>query len=251
MSSSDLDSTSVDLAFERALIDSARFDDVPHAHVESAWVRLASQLFVVSAVLPVGRGADGPSAAASLSSVTVARGVAAKWLLLGALGGSFVTGSLVEWWHHRLGSPLAVERTAAPVVAAQLSREPTAARIAAREIEEAPVSRPRSAAPRFGSRLRRPVAAIAPSTLAAEVAALDAARRASAAGRQDEALRLLDHYRYDFPEGELVADAEVVAIEALAAKGDAAEAADRADRFLSRFPNDPHAAKMRRFGRAR
>jgi hypothetical protein len=250
MSSSDLDSTAADLAFERALIDSARFDDLPHARVESAWVQLASQLVVVSAVLPVGRGADAPSAVASLSSATVARGAAAKWLLLGALGGSFVTAGLVEWRHHRLASPLAVEH-AAPAPEAQLSREPTAARIAAREIEEAPASRPRPAPPRAGSGVRRSLAAIAPSPLAAEVATLDAARRASAAGRQDEALRLLDHYRYDFPEGELAADAEVVAIEALAAKGDAAEAAQRAERFLTRFPNDPHAAKMRRFGRAR
>jgi hypothetical protein len=249
MSSSDHDGTATDVAFERALIDSARGDDLPHAGVEPAWARLASQLAVVSAALPVGRGAGAPSAGALLQSPTVARGAAAKWFLVGALGGTLVTAGLVEWRHPRAAAPLAAERTAAPALEAQLVREPTAVRIAGPEIDEGPAQRPRPAPTRSGPRPRRQLAAIAPSTLAAEVAALDAVRRASAAGRQDEALRLLDRFQYDFPEGELAADAEVVAINALAAKGDAADATQRAQRFLARFPNDPHAADMRRIGR--
>jgi hypothetical protein len=89
-------------------------------------------------------------------------------------------------------------------------------------------------------------AAPTPSTLAAEVAALDAARAAAAAGRPDETLRLVGQYRYDFPDGELRADAEVVAIRALAGKGERAEAARLAARFLARYPDDPHAAEIRR-----
>jgi hypothetical protein len=83
------------------------------------------------------------------------------------------------------------------------------------------------------------------STLAAEVAALDAARKA---GSADETLRLVDRYQYDFPAGELTADAEVVAMEALSAKGERDELALRAARFLARYPNDPHAAEVRRLG---
>jgi outer membrane protein assembly factor BamD (BamD/ComL family) len=86
------------------------------------------------------------------------------------------------------------------------------------------------------------------STLAAEVAALDAARTAAAAGELDRTLRLLDRYHYEFPAGELAADADVVAIEARAAQGDHAEVARLAARFLARYPNDPHAAEVRRLG---
>ena len=90
-----------------------------------------------------------------------------------------------------------------------------------------------------------------PSTLAAEVAALDAARKAAAGGDPDATLSLLDRYRYDFPDGELAADAEVVAIEAFAAKGDRAAVAQRVARFLALHPNDPHAAAVRRLARGR
>jgi hypothetical protein len=61
-------------------------------------------------------------------------------------------------------------------------------------------------------------------------------------------LRLIDEYQYDFPAGELAADAEVVAIEALATKGDQEEVARRAARFLARYPNDPHGAEVKRLG---
>jgi outer membrane protein assembly factor BamD (BamD/ComL family) len=59
-----------------------------------------------------------------------------------------------------------------------------------------------------------------------------------------EALRIADQYRTDYPNGELAPEAEVVAIEALAARGDQPALAARAARFLARYPSDPHAARV-------
>ena len=83
------------------------------------------------------------------------------------------------------------------------------------------------------------------STLAAEVSRIDAARTANAAGDYDEAVWLIARYHRDFPDGALAPDADVVALEAVAAKRDRPETARRAALFLSRYPDDPHTEKVK------
>ena len=83
------------------------------------------------------------------------------------------------------------------------------------------------------------------STLAAEVSRIDTARAANATGEYDEAIRLIQRYHRDFPEGALAPDADVVALEALAAKRDRGEIGRRAALFLARYPADPHAARVK------
>jgi hypothetical protein len=46
--------------------------------------------------------------------------------------------------------------------------------------------------------------------------------------------------------GELAADAEVIAIEALEADDDRPEMARRAWRFVQQHPDDPHAVRIKR-----
>jgi outer membrane protein assembly factor BamD (BamD/ComL family) len=82
-------------------------------------------------------------------------------------------------------------------------------------------------------------------TLAAEVSRIDTARAANATGEYDEAIRLIQRYHRDFPDGALAPDADVVALEALAAKRDRGEIGRQAALFLSRYPADPHAARVR------
>jgi len=89
----------------------------------------------------------------------------------------------------------------------------------------------------------------AESLLAREVAALDAARTALAVGANASALRQIERYHREFPQGELSADADVVAIEALAAEGQSAATKRAASRFLQRHPRDPHAARIRELAR--
>jgi hypothetical protein len=232
--------------FERALLDSARADEPGAEVTKQAWTRLSASMV---AVAPGGRAAGVPVAGGAV------RGVAVKWLLLGAIGGSVLTGVSM-----RSSSFKAFVSTRATV-------SPSAAAVRADEIHQPP---PRVAtfvdpvpAPRVGGArsivTRRTAGQDGPprreglstdgppfSSLAAEVAALDAARSAASANSFEEALRLIDQYHYDFPLGELSADADVVAIEVFDAKNDRAEAERRAARFLERYPNDPHAARLRR-----
>jgi hypothetical protein len=65
-------------------------------------------------------------------------------------------------------------------------------------------------------------------------------------GDHDQAMRLVEHYHHDFPEGLLAPDADVVALEAAVSKRDDTEVARRAALFLARYPHDPHAARVRR-----
>jgi hypothetical protein len=234
-------------AFERALLDSARADEPSAEVTKQAWARFSASMM---AVAPGGRAAGAPVAGGAV------RGVAVKWLLLGAIGGSVLTGVSMRSSYFKT------------LVSSRATVSPSAAAVRADEIHQSPPRMPTFVDPpvpaaRFGSarsivarrtagqdglpRREGPLAAGPPfSSLAAEVAALDAARTAASANSFDEVLRLIDQYHYDFPLGELSADADVVAIEVLDAKNDRAEAERRAARFLERYPNDPHAARLRR-----
>jgi len=83
-----------------------------------------------------------------------------------------------------------------------------------------------------------------PSTLAAEVSALEVARASFRAGWFARARRLIDNYHRDFPHSVFGPDAEEIAIEALAATRDEAELRARAEAFLARYPRDPHAGRV-------
>jgi outer membrane protein assembly factor BamD (BamD/ComL family) len=80
--------------------------------------------------------------------------------------------------------------------------------------------------------------------LAAEIVALDAVQAAVTDRDFPQAVRLVDDYRREFPRGQLAPDADALAIEALAALGNRAELELRAARFLSRYPKDPHRARV-------
>jgi hypothetical protein len=82
--------------------------------------------------------------------------------------------------------------------------------------------------------------------LSEEVSRLDLARRAVAQGNHAEALRLIARYHYDFPGGVLAPDADVIAIEAVAAARDQGEVERRAGLFLARYPHDPQVARVRK-----
>jgi outer membrane protein assembly factor BamD (BamD/ComL family) len=86
------------------------------------------------------------------------------------------------------------------------------------------------------------------SSLRAERSALTRARAALQAGSASEALSILDTAAREIEKPVLGQEREVVYIQALAGAGRAAEARQRASRFLTAFPDSPHAAVVRRFG---
>jgi hypothetical protein len=230
-----------DTAFERRLLESARGDARPDGSGE-AWARFAASL---SALAP---DASGPAPRAAVAA-PVTRGVAVKWLVLGAIAGSgLTTGLMIERRHSTLDGPGTLGE-APPLRAAAVEppRTPSGPDVTA--IADEPATTPEPARVRRRPPSRSPRAdthvGAAPSTLAAQVALLDAARGANSLGDHDGAMQLVDRYHVDYPDGALAPDADVVALEAAAAKRDRDDVARRAQRFLSRYPNDPHAARVR------
>lgn len=257
-----------DAEFERSLLESARGDAPPH-DVRRAWERFAGAWSLAA-------GPTHGDLAHAATDVTAARGRAAatgvtlpatratamRWLLVGLVGGGAITATVMS--RQRREQPV----FAPPVVAAPTAplldgvsrrREPAAADSVPAVRAERPLDRPASPSP---SRVRRSPPrrgvvdavgegqpedrlASSSSTLAAEVARIDAARDANAAGNYDEAVRLVERYHRDFPRGALAPDADVVALEAVAAQADRVEVARRAALFLARYPADPHAARVK------
>jgi len=74
------------------------------------------------------------------------------------------------------------------------------------------------------------------------------ARQALRAGDAARALRLLEESRRLFPAGVLQQERERLAIEALVKAGRAAEASARANAFLRKYPDSPHAGEIRALG---
>ena len=74
---------------------------------------------------------------------------------------------------------------------------------------------------------------------------LDRARAALAAHDATGALAALAEHRQSFADGALVAEAEVLGIEALLERGDKTAAAERAQAFLTTFPRSPLTKRVR------
>lgn len=91
----------------------------------------------------------------------------------------------------------------------------------------------------------------ATSTLQEEVSKLDRARAALAGGDDAAALRALDDYAASCRTHVLDREATIVRIDALVASGQAARAAELARRYLSRYPDDSHATRLREISEGR
>jgi TolA-binding protein len=174
-------------------------------------------------------------------------------MLLGGIGGGIAT----ALWLGAFATPLSVPAPAEPAhsdgveALAPVSAPPppsSAPPAAAVPTPPEPALRAK-AATRHGAEVK----ARAPerSSLAAEVAAIDRARTLFRAGRHADALDAVSQYQREFPRGVLARDADVVAIDALAGLHDHSELEQRARRFLERYPQDPHAARVRSLVRAR
>jgi hypothetical protein len=268
-----------DAEFERRLLDSAR-GDAPPEDARSAWARLSS----VSSSIPWGTragatGDGGRRESEATANATVAGGrgwpaaarasrrASAKWLLLGVIGGSALTAAVMIRSRREPTDPpaaLVAGTSGVPATVAHATDVP--ARASGTEIPRATASdtatasapiHPRHAGPRRARATRDPVgsevsadepveaSAAESSTLSAEVSRIDAARTSNARGDYDQAIRRIERYHRDFPHGALAPDADVVALEAVAAKRDQAETARRAALFLSRYPGDPHTARVK------
>lgn len=84
-----------------------------------------------------------------------------------------------------------------------------------------------------------------PASIGREIALIDRARSALAAGAAQRALAVLREYDVACPDGAMSLEAEVLRIEAIAASGDQAGAADRASTFLTKHPRTAYDGRVR------
>ena len=107
-------------------------------------------------------------------------------------------------------------------------------------------SQPSSPAPSVGIPRAEPRPASTPP-LAAELAALDAARTSLSHSDPSAALVALDGYSRNFPRGRLRLEAEVLRIGALAKSGQTVAARKRAEAFLRIHPDSVLASRVRSY----
>jgi hypothetical protein len=208
------------------------------------------------------------SAAAASASGVAGKSVTAlvgKWLAVGAVAGTVVTGTGQLVQQAVEGRPEAAERPSraeAPSIAPrplqaprapEAPREPVAAFAEVPAVPVAPASNAEPGSPggetRTGAALHAPFAghAAEPSApgLGDEIRVLDEARTSLAAGRGAHALAVLDVFDARFARPVLGPEATLLRVEALLSLGRAAEARAIGERFLSRRAGGPEAQRMK------
>jgi hypothetical protein len=182
------------------------------------------------------------SLAASLRNARLLATAAAAVTLV-ALGGGGV------WaWRGRYSAQQPVDAprgtnpiaSARPVAAAATADAPTLAPATVALPPLSPPPRARHATPR--SVRRAPVAAPEVDTLTREIALIDAARR-DVATMPARSLAAADAHRRAFPDGQLGAEREFLAVEALRRLGRSDEARARASALSSRYPASSYATR--------
>lgn len=244
---------------ERDLLRGAPDVEPPAGKKSAVWAALVGRL------PPGGGGAAGGGGGAAASGLSLA----AKGKIAGAVLASLLgAGVAANFARHHAPAGLAAPPSAASLSpnaagaaapATAPAPAPTATTLAAATPASDPTSGvPASApadppAPRPSSRARPPAAATAtsvdPDALREESALVARARDALHAGDPSGALATLDAARARFPRGVLVQERNVLAIEALAARGDEAAASRQAQAFLKQFPGSPLTGRVRPFVR--
>jgi hypothetical protein len=239
-----------DDTFERALLESVRLDTPPEHGARDAALSLAAGITNLPAQGGSGPRAAGPLGGEHLVSAKLGLLGAWKWLGIGALVGG-IAGAGAMAGYQALHARGKVEVLASAVGSAgerarSAPSEPAASSPPVMAVIEAPGEAP-SASNTAESRTRAaPPITQSPSTLAAEAAAIDHARRVLAAGSPNLAVELLSRYERESPTHALAPEARVLRIQAEKARGNGALAKQLAQKFLAAHPDDPHAPRVRR-----
>jgi outer membrane lipoprotein YfiO len=246
---------------ERELLASVQRADPPEHAKAEAWARLSTQIAAVALVSSAHGTAAAATGGAAAQGAKAATGLGVKGALapvaLKVLGTKAViaaialgaVGASAAWVHSRA---TADQRAAtAPVsappalpAATPPSEEPAPAEAAAAAIVEATAPpAPDTAVKPSAEQSRR-------DQLSAESALLTQARAELRKGDARGAQQLLNRLQAQFPKGVLGQEREVLAIEVLAARGNAAAAKRRAQAFIAAYPESPHSAQLSRFADA-
>jgi hypothetical protein len=230
-----------DSEVERQLLQAGRVHAPPGSKEHALLV--ASSALGVAGAAAAGKGtALGIAKAGSIVSL--------KWIgIIGLAAIGTVAGAAVVHEVRESRAPIAVEVTPA------LARRPSALARTDRTPENgegwtpAPID-PATLAPASAEVVNAPPPptlgpdAATASTLPAELAVLEHARGAIAAGDPALSLSLLDGYAGRFPRGSMGPEATMLRIEALVKVGNRGAAARTADALLAGDPGSPYAARV-------
>jgi TolA-binding protein len=219
-------------------------DDSP-SEIESALLRAGREYRRPASTHTKTLGALGLIGSSALLAKSSA--AASLWSIKSLLAGGAVVGVVaasIALVSAPAPAPLAAP-AAAPNTEDAAPLPPAVAPAAADESEPEPEPEPvqPAAAP---ERRADPAPTPTPTSITAELNAIDAARSAVAAGDGARALELLDDHARRFPRGRLQLEAEVLRIEALARSGKAAVAKQRAKAFVERHPNSVFTPRVKR-----
>ena len=221
------------LKVERSLLKRLNAQQPPVGSVEHGWAALAAEL---PGLQPPGAPHVNPAHVGyGVASGSV--GLAAKIAIGVALaGGATWTGtallksddaSSLRAPRQRLDVPSETPRVA------QWPAEPTTEKSAA--VDPMP------------ARVQPPARPSSATTLAEEGRLLAQAHQLIQSGQGQQALEVLHTSEARYPRSVLSQEREVLTIEALGATGASSAAEQRAQRFLKRYPNSPHAGRLKRF----
>jgi hypothetical protein len=218
---------------------------------DEALSRTLTAIGAGAAVIAVASGAAaGASAGAKGGAALIGLGSIVKWLGMGAAGGVVVAGIA-----HGISVPAPARVSNVVVTSPAPPTERTTptpdARHRTRAVttpEPVPTNEPSAKAPKPGA--GPPVSRESGDDeravpLAAEVALVDRARAALAAGEPHRTLRELERYEALFPERRLEPEVLYLRMEAHVAAGHDAAARETAERSVRVFPRGPHAARAR------
>jgi hypothetical protein len=190
--------------------------------------------------------------------------IAAKWLLVGTLGGiALASGATVVFSDHQAKPVVATQRPVAPhespVAAAangdarpavdgssaDTTQEPAAAKPAKPSASVIASAGDAAAPAPFTAPSQAAFASPEQSKLLRDVALLDDARHALKAGDTARALTLIGRYDTERQTHILDREAQLLRIDVLLARGEQARARVLAQAYLAAFPNDAHAERLR------
>ncbi len=197
------------------------------------------------------------SAAATVTvATTSAATLALKSLAIGTLLGLSLAGGATIASSFTTPSPAAPARTSSPTLPAVARQPPAPSPLTQPAEQAAPAAMTAAARPASAPKRVLEAATPAPSapasaslpdgqSLTREIALIDGARRALATGDAPGALRQLDEHDGQARTGTLDREAQLLRVDALAHAGQPDAARALAERYLARYPNDPHAARLK------
>jgi len=222
---------------ERALLDAGRSYTAPGSMRTKTLLALGLSAVATSTAPSAAAAASSSLTKAALSKVAIAALV---------IGGATVPAWL--YLSQTSSSPVVPPKAVSTAVVPQTP--PESVPLVSAPLVNAPLEiaevQPSNTAPSASTARVEPRPVSAPP-LAAELAALDAARTSLSHSDPNAALAALDGYARSFPRGKLKLEAEVLRIGALAKSGQTDAARKRAELFLRRHPDSVLASRVRSY----